>query len=525
MKKITFVTCLGFIALWVMGLTIWDFTQEQRIRRLFLSLLSRDAPVSALPADDTFDASDLHYVVDKGVQSKKMEGTVISGMVSDTANKVRGEVADSLIDIREEMEGGVGWSVSGNYIYTTDLTDSTGLGTSSPAEKLDVYGNVKADTSKSDVFVLGGIGMFRMNGDDIEMMDNNTAWTKLSDLVSGGSLFTQVGSTMTSGTTLNWHFGGTGSTTKRLKVSGDLETTGESTLGDSVYITYVVPGYNLKTTSTGAVDTTESGGTFDEERIDIDTLAFKNHDAYIVKGTTGNIKVESSSTSSYLNLLLGGSSWGMLKPGGAAVVVDNNDNIVLQTSPTSDQLILKTDSTIIENYTVAKDSIFVDYLGLGPGDTIVLGSIDGHAVDSFGLTKSASKAWDEPLPNYVEYFDDAQQHKALQLKNFDGDVKRKLNWIDLGFQVEREFEILHRYMRPLYDRVQAIEDSLNIVNTVDANTMVTAPEVDVGERGMTNNALIIYAMLGLLFAGFCYQQWRIVKLKKQNTLLLEKIQL
>lgn len=54
--------------------------------------------------------------------------------------------------------GGVGWSESGNYVYTTTLNDSVGIGTSTPNEKLDVVGNIYASgtiASGSSIIING----------------------------------------------------------------------------------------------------------------------------------------------------------------------------------------------------------------------------------------------------------------------------------------------------------------------------------------------------------------------------------
>ncbi|MFC1475487.1 tail fiber domain-containing protein [Candidatus Zixiibacteriota bacterium] len=76
---------------------------------------------------------------------------------------------------------GVGWSKTGNnWLYTTSLNDSVGIGTSSPDEKLEVVGNIQASgtiTSGSSIIINGTTNEITSTSGSISFNDENLTTT------------------------------------------------------------------------------------------------------------------------------------------------------------------------------------------------------------------------------------------------------------------------------------------------------------------------------------------------------------
>jgi hypothetical protein len=93
------------------------------------------------------DSNDLWYIDDNGID-KHLKSTEMLRVISDTANTVRSEMADSIADLRGQISSGsAGWTYDGSVMHLTTNSDSVGIGTSAPTEKLEVVGNIKASGS------------------------------------------------------------------------------------------------------------------------------------------------------------------------------------------------------------------------------------------------------------------------------------------------------------------------------------------------------------------------------------------
>lgn len=221
-----------------------------------LALSGQDKKVTALPADTVVQGTDLLYIIDQGTTSKKMTMTRMLNVMNDTADVVRGEMADTAAALRGEITGAAGWTKVGNDVHFTDADDSLTIGTSTNASaKLLVNGNIKASDNISTMDSIKLVGPYNTysgklysSGDNLMLYDDNTGAVSLSTLMSG-SLFSLNGTTRyPTLTTDNWNFGGSTTTTYKVKVTGDFGVTGIIYLGTNLsFMDYSTTGtiFNL----------------------------------------------------------------------------------------------------------------------------------------------------------------------------------------------------------------------------------------------------------------------------------------
>ncbi|UCC80715.1 MAG: hypothetical protein JSW64_04985, partial [Candidatus Zixiibacteriota bacterium] len=90
-----------------------------------------------------------------------------------------------------------GWADDGTIVRLGTSTDSVGIGTSSPTEKLEVNGNIKASgtiTSGNSIYIDGVNSKITSSIGTIDFEDDNLATTGLATLGPGGVLFNTIGS-------------------------------------------------------------------------------------------------------------------------------------------------------------------------------------------------------------------------------------------------------------------------------------------------------------------------------------------
>lgn len=228
---------------------------------LFVGITSycQDKKVTALPADATLNTNDLFYVIDQSVTSKKMTAATILDVVSDTANNVRGELADTAAQLRSEISGGGAFSATGDVISLTSTDDTLELGGSSGGNyRFWVNGRagVNLSLSADTLRVFGTVAQYHpwITGDvtgNLILGDLlNQSGVTLSSIISGSGIFSTGSSGGTdyyypTNTTYNWNFGGTGVTSYKLNVTGSLGVTASTYLG-SGHVMYFgsVSGFN-----------------------------------------------------------------------------------------------------------------------------------------------------------------------------------------------------------------------------------------------------------------------------------------
>jgi hypothetical protein len=204
-------------------------------------------PLMNMNVDNTFHLNDWFYTMDQGVGSKRISGNTFMEAVSDSLIARWQRTVDSLAALRLDIGGGGYFSRTGRRLTVTNVLDSLGVG-GVPSYKLDVTGNsrVYGDFHVNHVLldaVGGGTGDIYSIGDDLYLKDaNNPSGKTLSSLIEGGPFsrtFTAglSSTTLTSystSTSLNWHLGGSTATTRKLKVTGDAEVTGNLYMGNYI---------------------------------------------------------------------------------------------------------------------------------------------------------------------------------------------------------------------------------------------------------------------------------------------------
>ena len=223
--------------------------------------------VSNLPVDATVDATDLIITVDKGTTTKKMTMSTLMGAVSISSDSVRNEMIDSLQDVRAAIGGGTALSKSGHNVYVTDAADTITVGsTTKGSHKFNIIGNTRiyGDLYEAGILRLTGpyntgTGTIYSNGNDLYFDDATNTPKTLTQLITGNTIFTTYSTTYyPSLTTYNWNFGGSTSTSYKVNVEGNLNTTGEAHFGATNYDTYI--NGTLRIPNSGWISFANSGG-------------------------------------------------------------------------------------------------------------------------------------------------------------------------------------------------------------------------------------------------------------------------
>lgn len=123
---------------------------------LFGMILNSNAQkISNLPTGSTIDSPD-NFVYVQGGTTKKLPYSVIGGVISDSSDILRAElpplwrsdIADTATVLRVEIASAgtidTAWARLDETVILKFITDSVGIGTTTPTEKLDVNGNIKA---------------------------------------------------------------------------------------------------------------------------------------------------------------------------------------------------------------------------------------------------------------------------------------------------------------------------------------------------------------------------------------------
>lgn len=196
-----------------------------------LALMGQNKKLNELPANAVLHATDIFWTYDQGTTSTKTTGTVLMTAVSDTADAVRGELADTAAVLRSLVGGGGAWSRTGRYIYPTTLTDSVGVGTNSPLYKFHVSGNGFMSKSIADTFTFpNNITKIYTDANGFMYLKDYSGTYSPSSLVSQFSVDADPLYTATYYTTypaFNWNFGSTLQTSYKMNVAGSFNTTGE----------------------------------------------------------------------------------------------------------------------------------------------------------------------------------------------------------------------------------------------------------------------------------------------------------
>lgn len=186
-----------------------------------------DYSVDELPAltSPANSATQYLYILD-GTTDKHITTTTLFGVLNDTADAVRGELADTAAKLRSEISGGGAWSASGNIISLTSSDDSVGIGTSSPTAKLAVDGEIQALSVVAATVGPSSAAYLDQSYGQLYFHDAIYPSGLSLSTIAGGSIFGLTGTTRyTTTTTDNWHFGGTSATTNKLNVTGNIYAT------------------------------------------------------------------------------------------------------------------------------------------------------------------------------------------------------------------------------------------------------------------------------------------------------------
>jgi hypothetical protein len=224
----------------------------------------------------TLDSANLILIYDDGV-SKNFTVNTLANLVSDTADVVRVELADTAAQLRSEIGGSSIWTRSGDSVYLTNYaTDELLIGTNADNYN-DYYKLINAGRTKfeltlevDDDLTVGGdliIGTadhyLQRSGDDLWFYDlENTQGYTLSDLASATSHWTLDGTTVhPDAAGYNVLIGATGTTTYDLAVTGDVA------IGDELYFNEYTDNTKINSTSSSDLIVTVNGDV---------ALSFKN---------------------------------------------------------------------------------------------------------------------------------------------------------------------------------------------------------------------------------------------------------
>ena len=155
------------------------------------------------------DDDDIMYIDDGGID-KHLQMPTLLGVIKDTADQVRSELADTAAALRAEIGGGgSGWSKSGNKIYPTNDDDSIGVGTSTPLSKFHVNGS---SLFSNDMFINTGRRFYLTqdstaylveSGGTMYFHDISSAYSRslasLASVGGAGSLITSSGGNLNVG--------------------------------------------------------------------------------------------------------------------------------------------------------------------------------------------------------------------------------------------------------------------------------------------------------------------------------------
>lgn len=435
---------------------------------LLLTQLARgqDKKVTALPADTVVQATDLLYVIDQGTTSKKMTFLRVSNVMNDTADVLREEFADSVSQLRSEIGGGGAWSLSGNYIYQTTLSDSVGIGGNSPDYNLDVTGDARVSSEFVTPYVFLGnskgdySGTIWADGDDIMFQANNT--TAISLLTMAQGPFTIVSLPYTyvlNNTGHNLNIGGSTATSYKLRV------TGETYLSSSLYLGATGGSY-WKTTSQ------EGGG--------IGQLIF-------TYGTSANslFYLKTNGTDKSILNVPYFNSYETQNPTGAASALEGT----WYYNATHKKLLLCNGTswdTLGANPSHLLDTLYLDYADNGLTQWVYLSPTGGLGADSLA---AAGAALTNPLPDFSIWFHDRKDGELLWPYSVGGKVewsyglgsrpKMVLNKLQGGIeiayryidQLKAENAELKRQIGLEQEQRQCLENRVKIIERVIASDL------------------------------------------------------
>lgn len=167
-----------------------------------------------MPYDNVVHSNDRLYIIDQGTTSKQMRMDTLLNVAQDSIEVLEYQVDTAKVNIRSEIAaGGMGWEKTGARVSLITDTDSLGLGTDIPTEKVDIIGKTRmraqlwiADTlglgygvSYPKIYRAGAYGLY------LYFKDQSGTYA-LSDLASAGSSgngITVTGSTINLGGTLS----------------------------------------------------------------------------------------------------------------------------------------------------------------------------------------------------------------------------------------------------------------------------------------------------------------------------------
>jgi hypothetical protein len=197
--------------------------------------------------ETSVDGTELLYVVD-GATDKKLVMDTLLNIISDTANVVRGELGDSIAQVRSEIGGGGIWQRSGDDVTFVNSGDDLGLGISpvtgyTLSVNGDHYSNgrILSSSFMSDNYYFGtsfAYGIFLVSNklkfydsdypSGINLVDLASGYFTLSgnDLVPNSTSYNQLLGISTNPSGYKLYVNGESSLTGDINAGGDLQFNG-----------------------------------------------------------------------------------------------------------------------------------------------------------------------------------------------------------------------------------------------------------------------------------------------------------